>query len=82
MSYDRFVVPTSFAVTLLRGLGGKDAFHSKLQPYNPFTPDSAKSIIDRFSKITNWRKLQNKQQHSKVLLNSFLMNGHTLGVCP
>ena len=34
--------------------------------------------IDKFSKITNWIKLKNKQHQSKVLLNSFLMNGDTL----
>ena len=38
----------------------------------PFTPDSAKSKIDPFSRITNWGKL-------KVLPNSFPMNCHTLG---
>ena len=48
----------------------------------PFTPDSAMSKIDKFSKITNWVKLINKQHHSKVLLNSFPMNGETLGFCP
>ena len=49
---------------------------------NPFTPDRAKSKIDKFCKITNWVKLTTKQHHSKVLLNSFPMNGHTLGFCP
>ena len=29
-------------------------------------------------KITNWVKLTNKQYHSKLLLNSFAMNGHNL----
>ena len=43
----------------------------------PFIPDSAKPNIDKFSKITNWIKHQ-----SKVLHNSFPMNGHTLGFCP
>ena len=33
------------------------------------------------TKFTNWVKLKNKQLHSKVLLNGFLMNGQTLGVC-
>ena len=28
-----------------------------LAMFNPFTPDSAKSEIDKFSKITNWLKL-------------------------
>ena len=32
-----------------------------------YAPDSAKSKIDKFSKITN---------HNKVLLNSLPMNGH------
>ena len=51
--------------------------------FNPFTPDSAESkIIDKFPKIPKWVKLKNKQHHSKVLLNSFPMNGHTLGFCP
>ena len=45
--------------------------------YISFTRDSARSKIDKFSKITNCVKLNNKQHHSKVLLNSFLMNGFT-----
>ena len=45
---------------------------SNLSPVsNPFTPDSAKSKIDEFSKIAVWGKFKNKQHHSKVLLNSF-----------
>ena len=32
-----------------------------------FNPDSTKSKIVKFSKITNWVKLKNKQHHSKVL---------------
>ena len=39
-------------------------------------PDSAKS------KITNRGKLKNKQRHSEALLNSFPINGNTLGLCP
>ena len=35
-----------------------------------------------FSKITNWVKLKNKQQHSKVLRNGVPMNGHNLLFCP
>ena len=42
----------------------------------PFTPDSDKCKLDKFSKRTNWVKLKNKQHHSKVLLNSFPINGH------
>ena len=38
-----------------------------------------KSKIDKFSKIANRVKLKDKQHHSKVLLNSFPMNGDTLG---
>ena len=39
--------------------------------YNSFTPDSAKSKIDKFSKITNWVNLKNKpQRHSKVQLSN------------
>ena len=49
---------------------------------NPFTPGSAKSKTDKFSTIgENWAKLKTKQHHSKVLLNSFPTNGHTLGFC-
>ena len=40
--------------------------------YNPLTPDSNKSKTDEFS----------NNKHSKVLLNSFPMNDHTLGFCP
>ena len=47
---------------------------------NFLTSDSAKSKIDKSSKITNWVKLKkknnNKEHHSKALLNSFPMNGH------
>ena len=46
------------------------------------TPDRAKSKIYKFPKISNWVKLKNKQHHSKVLLDSFPMNDHTLGFCP
>ena len=28
-------------------------------PIKPFTPDSAKSKMDKFSKFTNWLKLEN-----------------------
>ena len=49
---------------------------------NPFPPDSAKSKIDKFPKITNWIKLTNTQHHSEVLLNSFSMNGRTSIFCP
>ena len=38
--------------------------------------------VINFSKLTNWVQLKNKHHHSKVLLNSFPMNGHTLGLCP
>ena len=38
--------------------------------------------IDKLSKITNWVKLKNKQNHDKVLLSSFPMNGHSLGFWP
>ena len=40
---------------------------------------SPKLII---SNITNWGKLKNKQLHTKVLLNSFAVNGHILGLWP
>ena len=43
---------------------------------NSLTADSAKSKTDKFSKLTNWVKLKTKH-HSKVLLSSFPMNGHT-----
>ena len=50
--------------------------------FNPFTFDrhTAESKINKFSKVTgtNWVKLKKKQNHSKVMLNSFLMNGDTL----
>ena len=50
--------------------------------FKPFTFDSGKSKIDQFSKITNWVKLKNKQHHSKVMCDSFPVNGNTLGFCP
>ena len=48
---------------------------------NTSTPDGAKSKMFKFFKITNWVKLKNKQHNSKVLLNSFPINGHTLAFC-
>ena len=39
-------------------------------PFNPFIPKSAKPTTE------------NKQHHLKVLLNSFNLNGHTLGFHP
>ena len=51
--------------------------------HNHLACDRAKSTKTyKFSKITNWVQLKNKQHHSKVLLNSFPMNGHSLGFCP
>ena len=52
---------------------------SSLYTINAFTPDSAKSKIDKLSKITNEIKLKNKHHYSKLLLNSFPINGNTLG---
>ena len=48
---------------------------------NIFTPESAKSKIDECYKFTNWIRLKTLQHHYTVLLTSFPMNGHTLGVC-
>ena len=48
---------------------------------NPFAPDSAKSKIDKNSKITKTNDEKKKQNHSKVLLNSVRTNGD-LRVCP
>ena len=39
--------------------------------FNPVTPDSAKSKIDQFFKITNWVKLKNKQHHRKNFAQPF-----------
>ena len=47
-----------------------------------YGPDSAKSKIVKFSKITKWVELKKKEHHSKVLLNSFPLNAYTLGFCP
>ena len=52
----------------------------KMHALHPFNPESAKFEIDKFPKITNGRKLKNKQHHSKVLPNSFPMNGNTSGL--
>ena len=51
-------------------------------PLNLFTPDSAKSKIEKFPKIINWVKSKTKKCHSKEQFNSFPMNGHTLEFCP
>ena len=45
--------------------------------HNPLTPDSAESKLRNFPRIASRIELK-----SKVLLNSFPMNGHTLGFCP
>ena len=37
---------------------------------HPFTADSAKSKIDKFSKITNWVKLKSKQYSTVQQLSS------------
>ena len=42
---------------------------------NPVPPENFKSRIHKFSKIANWVEWKNKQHLSKVLLNSFPMNG-------
>ena len=47
---------------------------------NPLAPGSAKPKMDKFSKLTNWVKL--KKYHIKLPFNSFLMKGHTWGLCP
>ena len=41
--------------------------------FNPFTPNSAKSKIDKFSKITNWVKLKKK--------STIVLSGQTFGFC-
>ena len=50
---------------------------------NPFTPDRANSKIDKFCQNYKLGKIKkkNRQHHSKVLLNNFPINGHTLGFC-
>ena len=48
----------------------------------PFTPDIVKSKIEKCGKILKCVKLKNKQHRSKILLNSFPMNGLTFEVCP
>ena len=50
--------------------------------FNPSTHDGAMFKIVKFSKIKYWVKLKNKEHHSKILLNNFPMNGHTLEFCP
>ena len=47
-----------------------------------FPPATAKPKLKNFPQIRNWVQLKNKQHHSKVMLNSFPTNGHTLGFCP
>ena len=46
---------------------------------NVVIPKSAKSKIDKFSvaNIASWGKLQNKQDHSKVMRNGFPANSQT-----
>ena len=71
-------VPYSEAKVSLLCLNNCDGYDLSSDLF-PFTLDNTKSKTDKFSKISNWGKLKNK--HSKVLLNSFPMNGHTLGFC-
>ena len=49
---------------------------------NPFIPKSAQFKTEGKSWISFCLIAKNKQQHLKVLLNSFHLNGHTLGFHP
>ena len=49
---------------------------------NAFSPDRAKCKHEIFQNFKLGKTENKKQHHSKVLLNSFPMNGHTLGFCP
>ena len=49
---------------------------------NPFTPKSAKFKTERKNLEFHFAKLPTTKQHMKVLLNSFHLNGHTLGFHP
>ena len=51
------------------------------QRVSPFTPVSAESKIDKFSKLTNCVKLKANSTTVKCMLNSFPMSGHTLVLC-
>ena len=68
------------APILTPDISGEDYKQSSF--INPFTSDSAKYKIDKFSKVTIWVKLKNNHHHSKVLLDGFPMNGHTLEFYP
>ena len=74
---------TQSTLTYIRSLSNKSLrgclFYYKTfgSSFNPFAPDSARSKTGQLSKITNWVKLKSKQHLSKVLLNSFPMNGRT-----
>ena len=48
---------------------------------NHFIPNSSKSKIDKFSKITIWVKLKSKLLHCKELLKNFSKNSNTLEDC-
>ena len=50
--------------------------HLFIHLFFPFTSESVKSKIDKFSQITYWSKLKNNQHHRKVPLNNFSMKGH------
>ena len=51
--------------------------NTQLRLFNPFTPNRVKSKIDKVSQNYKLHKTEkNKQQHSKVLLNSFQTNAH------
>ena len=62
-----------------------EANRYKLLTFLLLTVSSPK--FDKFSKITNWVRLKNKQHHSKVLLNCFPVSGSvhrvlSIGFCP
>ena len=44
---------------------------------NPFTPDRVNSRIDKFSKITNWRKLKKRKTNSTTVKDCST-DGHTV----
>ena len=88
--YNSFNHPPSYCTDLkVREWGGEVEWDT-MQHSNSVTLkidvvlslSQCKSKVDKFSKITNWVKLKNKRYHSKVLLNSFPTNGHTVGFCP
>ena len=61
---------------------GRDCSYRVLLKQLSLIPFSFKELRKKISKTKNWVELKNKKYHSKVLLDSIPMSGHTIRFCP